>query len=165
MKKQISNFTIFAILCVSFMTTGCATIFNSTPVNLYGYSNDMKVSENGVPLDVELTYVGHSGMAGYSSGRTYYGAGVMLKRSKQDHPILIESGGQKKEIVIKSKFATGALLADLFLSGPIGILVDFVAGPLRTTEIKQIDIQYELGNTAYKSKAKLKMDFKKSFKK
>lgn len=164
MKKQITNFAILTLICVSFMTTGCATLFNSTPVNLYGYSDNMKVSENGVPLDVKLTYVGQSGLAGYSSERTYYGAGVMLKRSKEDHPILIENGSQKKEIVVKSKFATGALLADLFLTGPIGIIVDFVAGPLRTTKIKHIDIQYELGNSPYKSKSKLKREFKKSFK-
>ena len=163
MTAKLKSVALCAVIGVCMAGTGCATM-TKTSVNLYGYTENMKVTENGVPLDIKLTYVGQSGMAGYSSGVTYYGAGVRLKRTKADHKILIEDGDKKVEVVLKSKFAVGTLLADIFLTGPIGIVVDVIAGPLKTTDKKHIDIQGELGNAPKKSKHKLKKEFKKSLK-
>jgi hypothetical protein len=165
MKGTVRSISLMALTGgLMFMTTGCATIFNKTSVVLYGYTDGMKVSENGKPIQVEQTYVGQSGMAGYSSGVTYYGAGFKVKRQRADHKILLEKDGKTKEVILKSKFATGTLIADLFTSGPLGILIDIVAGPLRTISKKYIDSQYEFGVAEQKSKHKLKKEFKKSFK-
>ena len=144
----------------SIMLNGCATIFGGrSPVVLYRYSSDMKVSENGVPLEIKKTYFGHKGIG--SGGIDYFGAGIRLKATKTAHTITIEQEGKKKDVVLKSKFGGKWLFFDIFCSGPIGIIVDACTGDWKVAKPKYIDCSGELGTLPKESKHKLKSEAKK----
>ncbi|HTA28680.1 MAG TPA: hypothetical protein VK809_12885 [Bacteroidia bacterium] len=145
----------------SIMLNGCATIFGGmSPVVLYRYSADMTVSENGVPLEIKKTYFGHKGLG--DGGIDYYGAGIRLKAIKGKHIITIERNGKKTDVALKSKFGGKWLFFDIFLTGPIGIIVDACTGDWRVAKPKYIDCVGELGEEPKKSKHKLKREAKRS---
>jgi len=135
----MKSICVFSLTISCILLSSCATVFNSTQVTLYDCPNNIKVSENGQPIEVKQVVFGASQQS------TFYTSGMHLKRSKEDHVITLDNGSKKVDIPLKSTIAGGTIMADLVFTMGVGLIVDIIAGPLRTTKPQHIDVAYQLG--------------------
>lgn len=119
--------------------SSCATLYNKVPIYFSNVTENTTISENGQKLDLGWVVSNSSGDATQTT--IYYRKGIKLKRSKEDRHLTIESEGKKADFVVESKFATSTLICDFFFGFGIGIVVDVVAGPLRSYKIKDYDVK------------------------
>jgi hypothetical protein len=167
-KNFLSNIAVtIALLSLS----SCASIVNNHPIaTLYHYSKDCKVTENGKELNLVESFAAHK-KAGYaqasyggegSGGTNYYIPGIQLEARPKKHTITIEKDGKTANVIIKGKTSGFYFILDLFLTGPIGLIIDASTAKWRVASPSYIDVTAALGETAKVSRHKLKKEFLKN---
>lgn len=114
MKKIIALASVAALL-----TASCGTIFHGSRVN---------VSLRSTP---ECTVT--------VDGMEYQTPTIIKLKRGSSHQVTFDKPGYKsKTVLIDNELLVGTLIADIFLAGIIGVVVDFATGAIYTLEPKQI---------------------------
>jgi len=115
MKKIIALASVAALL-----TASCGAIFHGSRVN---------VSLRSTP---ECTVT--------VDGMEYETPAIVKLQRGSSHQVTFDKPGYKsKTVLIDKELLVGTLIADIFLAGIIGVVVDFATGAIYTLEPKQIN--------------------------
>lgn len=134
---------LFVGMGIAMLFNSCATVYNKVPIYFYNTTANTNLYQDGKKVDIGWVVSGSSGDATQTT--TYYRKGIKVKRSREDKKMTIERDGKKVDFVLESKFATGTLISDIWFGFGVGLIVDLVAGPLRTYKIKNYDVNKLLG--------------------
>jgi hypothetical protein len=112
---------LVGVVCV-LLTASCGTIFHGTRKDIsFRASPDCTVIVDGVEYQTPTI--------------------VKLKRG-ESHKVTFEKQGYKSQtIMIDNDLLVGTLIADIFLGGLIGVIVDLVDGAMYTLTPKDIDVK------------------------
>ncbi len=169
--KRILKFGMsLALLTPTLLNTGCATILSgkNADIVLYDVPKDLEIKDNSVPVEIVKVFSSAKSRKNYENTiRTttiYSSPGIQLNK-KVKHILELTSGGKSVIIQVKSKLSGGYLFADIFLTGPIGIIIDAATKNWKTLRPKHLDVPALFNGTKQRSAHRLQKDLRKSFKK
>jgi hypothetical protein len=169
MKLTLKLVACLSLTSITLLNTGCATLLGSrtADVVLYDAPEDLKVTDNGTPIETERVFSSAKSKTNYENTvtktTTYYSMGVKLKK-KVKHTLELKSAGKSTTLEIKPKMAGGWFVLDLFTTGPIGLIVDGGTKNWKILKPAHIDVPAVLNGTKQRSSKRLKKDLRKSFK-
>lgn len=165
MKKTIQN--LFALTTLACMITSCGTIVGpKAQVALVDAPSGISVKANGERVDVNYEETVSSMKVGMNSDtRTSYSSPVIKVPKKTAQTIELSAGGKNGSFDTKPKGDGSVILADIFLFGGIGLIVDLVTGNIKKQTPKFIDVPAVLAGkpqSEWRSQSQLKKAIKKS---
>lgn len=155
-----------ALTGIVLLNSGCATMFSHKgyDVILYDAPEDLKVTDNGSPVDVHKVFSHSKTKQSYASTTavttSYYTSGVTVDKTKK-HTLELKSGGKTASIVLKHRVSGIWFVLDLFTTGPIGIIVDASTHKWRKIKNHRIDAPAVINGTKSRSANQLEKDLKK----
>lgn len=128
--------SMIAVSCLGLMLAGsygCATIVKGSAGDVYlrNAPKDIQVYEGETPLN--LNFIEDTQSYGFgdsfkdemnNTSTTYYAYAVTLNPSSEAHTLTLKSGGKTATVELKPRMKSLWLVLNLFLTGPVGIIVD-----------------------------------------
>ena len=150
---KISSFAIIGSLLMS----SCATLFSgkTTPVVLVSPPTDLKVTEDGVELPIQQVQA-QAKAKGTDVTVIYYASGVEVIKKKKYHTLVLESGGKKGEIKLRTKVNGGVLFLNIIFTGGLGCIFDGSTKKWRKIRSNHVDVKAVLDGTQPRNQRKLK---------
>lgn len=162
MKTPIKFLKLTSLAIVASMAlSSCGTIFASkrTQIVLVNPPKDLKVSENGVDLEIEQVVASVKSTPNTST--TYFASGVYVKRKEKNHTLVLESAGKKGKIELKSKVSGGIVFLNIIFNAGLGCFVDAATKKWLIVKDNHLDVPAILDGTQPMSQRKLKRTIKR----
>ena len=119
---------LLSLAALATSLSGCATLFASKTDRVYitpppgTQFADVKVTDNGQDAKVENLTSEEELVLDYLPKGTVY----VEVSSKRDHQLVVTDAGKVSQFGTGTELAIGWLVLDLFGTGPIGIVIDWV---------------------------------------
>lgn len=145
---------VICLIGLSSAMWGCATIVKGSAGDVYlrNAPKDIQVYEGDSQLDLNFIEDTQSYGMGDAfkdemdkTSTTYYAYAVTLNPSSTSHTLTLKSGGKEATVELKPHMRSLWLVLNIFLTGPIGIVVDATNGNWDELapeggDIKEIDV-------------------------
>lgn len=158
MKTSIKFLKLTSLVMIAALVlSSCASILSSkkTEVVLVNPPDDLKVTENGVRLNIEQVQA-QAKAKGTDVTVIYYASGVYVSKKVKRHTLVLESAGKKGQIELKSKVNGGIVFLDIIFTGGLGCFVDGATKKWRKIKSNHVDVKAVLEGTAPRSQRALR---------